>query len=149
MARSSETFSKREKEKLKLQKRKEKEQRKEERKASGNEGKSFEDMLAYVDENGNITSTPPDQTRRKVINEADIDLTSRNKGGIVPPHLRQGTVKFFDTSKGYGFIKDEQSQEEMFFHHSSANFPVAQFDKVTFETEMGPKGMNAVRITKL
>ena len=148
MARSSETFSKREKEKLKLQKRKEKEQRKEERKA-GNEGKSFEDMLAYVDENGNITSTPPDQTRKRVINEADIDLTSRNKGGITPPHVRHGMVKFFDTSKGYGFIKDEQSQEELFFHHSSANFPIAQFDKVTFETEMGVKGMNAVRITKI
>lgn len=146
MARSSETFGKREKEKQKLQKRKEKEQRKEERK--GNESKSFEDMIAYVDEDGNITSTPPDATKKKVIKESEIDLTSRNKGGITPPHVRQGTVKFFDTSKGYGFIKDESSQEEMFFHHSSANFPIAQFDRVTFETEMGVKGLNAVRISK-
>ena len=68
MARGSETFNKRENEKKKAQKRKEKEQRKEERKAS-NQGKSFEDMLAYVDENGNLTSTPPDETKKRVIKD--------------------------------------------------------------------------------
>jgi cold shock CspA family protein len=150
MARSSETFNKRENEKKRLQKRNEKSQRKEDRKA-GKETKSFEEMLAYVDENGNLTSTPPDPlTKKKVINEAEIDLTSRNKGGQTSnPNIRQGTVKFFDTSKGFGFIKDSQSAEEFFFHHSSASFPVAQMDKVTFETEMGPKGPNAVRISKM
>jgi cold shock CspA family protein len=148
MARSSGAFNKRDNEKKKLQKRKEKEQRKEERKASGKEGKSFEDMLAYVDENGNLTSTPPDLTKKKVIKESDIDLTSRNKGGNTPSYMRRGSVKFFDTSKGFGFIKDESSQDEYFFFHSSANFPIAQFDKVAFEIEMGPKGPNAVRITK-
>lgn len=149
MAKSSETFNKKEKEKQKLQKRKEKEARKEERKAAMKEGKSFEDMLAYVDENGNLTSTPPDLSKKKVIKESDIDLTSRNKGGIVAPHQNQGTVKFFDTSKGFGFIKDDQTGDEFFFHHKAANFPIAQLDKVTYETEMGPKGLNAVRIQKL
>lgn len=147
MARSSGTFNKRENEKKRLQKRKEKEQRKEDRKAN-KETKSFEDMLAYVDENGNVTSTPPDLSKRRVINENDIDLTSRNKGGSAPPFHHQGVVKYFDTSKGFGFIKDDQSGEEYFFHHKSANFPIAQLDRVAFETEMGPKGMNAVRITK-
>lgn len=105
--------STRDNEKKKAQKRKEKEQRKEERKASGKEGKSFEDMIAYVDENGNLTSTPPDLTKKKVIKESDIDLTSRNKGGSTPSYVRTGFIKFFDTSKGFGFIKDDQSQRNI------------------------------------
>lgn len=148
MAKSSGTFNKRENEKKRLQKRKEKEQRKEDRKA-GKENKSFEDMLAYVDENGNITSTPPDPTKKKVIDETEIDLTSRNKGGSAAPTQRQGIVKYFDTAKGYGFIRDDQTSEEIFFHYRSADFAIAQNDRVTFETEAGPKGPNAVRISKV
>ena len=60
MAKSQETYSKKEKESKKLKKRKEKEEKKLERKANNNKGKSFEEMLAYVDENGNLSSTPPD-----------------------------------------------------------------------------------------
>ncbi len=149
MAKSSETFNKKEKEKQRQQKKKEKERRKEERNAN-KEGKTFEDMIAYVDENGNFSSTPPDQTRKKVINEADIELTSRNKGGAGAANFtKTGVVKFFDKDKGFGFIKDENTQEEIFFHFRSANFPIAQFDKVTFETQPGPKGLNAVNSVKL
>jgi cold shock CspA family protein len=148
MARSSETFNKRENEKKRLQKQKDKEQRKEERKA-GKQPKSFEDMLAYVDENGNISSTPPDPSKKKIIREADIDLNSRNRGGALPPHQHEGTIKHFDTAKGFGFIKDLQTSEEFFFHFRSANYQVAQGDRVTFKTEMGPKGLNAVQISKV
>jgi cold shock CspA family protein len=147
MAKSSATFNKRENEKRRIQKRKDKEQRKEDRKA-GKETKSFEDMLAYVDENGNLTSTQPDPSKKKVINEAEIDLTSRNKGGALPPAQQQGTVKHYDSGKGYGFIRDTDSGEEFFFHHSGANYPISHGDTVTFETEMGPRGLNAVRISK-
>jgi hypothetical protein len=77
MARPQETFNKKELEKKRLQKRKEKEQRKEERKANAKEGSSLEDMMAYVDENGNISSTPPDPTRRKpTIKTEDIVIGS-------------------------------------------------------------------------
>jgi hypothetical protein len=72
MARPQETFNKKELEKKRLQKRQEKEQRKEERKANANSGKSFEDMIAYVDENGNITSTPPDQTRKNPLKQKTL-----------------------------------------------------------------------------
>lgn len=148
MAKSSETFNKQEKEKKRLQKQKEKEQKKEERKANkGN--KSFEDMIMYVDENGNFTSTPPDLTKKRAVKESDIDLTSKNKGGAQQETTRQGFVKFFEKEKGYGFIKDSQTQDEYFFHHSSANFPIAQSQAVTFELEQGPKGLNAVRINKV
>lgn len=148
MGRSSETFSKREKEKQRAQKRQEKERKKEERKANGGEGKSLEDMMAYVDENGNLTSTPPDQSRKKVIKVSEIDLTSRNKGGSAPGFLRSGFVKFFNEEKGFGFIKDSSSGEEFFFHFQAADFQIKQSDAVTFDTASGPKGQVAVRIVK-
>lgn len=143
---NSETFNKREKEKKRIQRQKDKEQRREERKT--NESKSFEDMIAYVDENGNFSSTPPDDSRKKVIKEADIDLSSRNKGGASVSSIRRGSVKFFERDKGYGFIKDAETQEEFFFHYTSADFDIGQSNAVSFEIERGPKGLNAVRISK-
>jgi hypothetical protein len=65
MARSQASATKKEKEKKKLQKRQDKEQRKQERKANSMEGKPLEEMMAYVDENGNITSEPPDPSKKK------------------------------------------------------------------------------------
>ncbi|MEJ0029872.1 MAG: cold shock domain-containing protein [Bacteroidota bacterium] len=106
-------------------------------------------MIAYVDENGNFSSTPPDVTKKRAVKESDIDLTSKNKGGAGMQDVRTGVVKFFEKDKGYGFIKDSQSQEEYFFHYSSASFQVAQSQAVTFEIESGPKGLNAVRINKV
>jgi hypothetical protein len=73
MARSQASQAKKQKEKLKLQKRKDKEQRKEERKANSLHGKPLEEMLAYVDENGNISTTPPDAPTR----------TSSSTGSVV------------------------------------------------------------------
>ncbi|MDL5044925.1 hypothetical protein QQ054_02570 [Oscillatoria amoena NRMC-F 0135] len=60
MARSKETQGKKENDKKKQKKRKEKEEKREERKANYKKGKSLEEMMAYVDENGNISNTPPD-----------------------------------------------------------------------------------------
>ncbi|MEP6617607.1 MAG: hypothetical protein ABJA57_13550 [Ginsengibacter sp.] len=59
MAKSQETFSKKEKGKKKLKKRQEKQEKMEDRKNNAKKGKSLEEMMAYIDENGNISSTPP------------------------------------------------------------------------------------------
>ena len=59
MAKSQETFSKKEKGKKKLKKRQEKQEKMEDRKTNAKKGKSLEEMMAYIDENGNISSTPP------------------------------------------------------------------------------------------
>src|SRR5690606_26357843 len=104
MGKSQETWNKKENEKKKQKKKKEKEARKEERKASG-KGSSFE--IAYVDEFGNFTSTPPDPSTRTKINEADIQISVPRHAAPSPADLvRQGIVTFFNDSKGYGFIKD-------------------------------------------
>lgn len=146
MAKSQETFSKKEAEKKKLQKRKAKEQRKEERKANAKSG-SLEDMMAYVDEYGNITSTPPDPLKKKSIKVEDIVLGARNNVKADPADaFRTGKVTFFNESKGYGFIKDLKSQESVFVHVNSLTEQIKENDKVSFEVEQGPKGLSAVRV---
>jgi cold shock CspA family protein len=148
MAKSQETFSKKEKEKKKLQKRKEKEQRKEDRKANAKEGSSLEDMMAYVDENGNISSTPPDPLKKRtVIKEGDILLGARNKDSVnTESGVRMGKVTFFNNAKGYGFIKDMKSQESIFVHTNALTMTIKENDTVTFETEMGFKGLTAIKV---
>ncbi|RAU83359.1 cold-shock protein [Pontibacter arcticus] len=147
MGRSQETFSKKEKEKKKLKKRQDKEQKKEERKATP-KGSSMDDMLAYVDEDGNITSTPPDPTKKKkVVKQEDIQIgVSRQEPQDPADLIRKGTVTFFNTSKGYGFIKDHDTQESIFVHQNAIEGPIKENDKVTFEVEKGPKGLNAINV---
>ncbi len=147
MGRSQETYNKKEKEKKRLKKKKEKLQKKEDRKAGFEKGKSLEDMLAYVDEHGNITSTPPDLSKKTQIKAEDIQIgVSRQEPPDPADLIRKGTVTFFNDSKGYGFIKDHETQESIFVHVNGLTEPVKETDKVTFETEMGQKGLNAVKV---
>lgn len=147
MAKSTETFNKKEKEKKRLKKQQEKKEKLEERKANSTK-KSFEDMIAYVDEYGNITSTPPDPTKKTKINAEDIQIGVAKQEPIEHDTVRQGRVTFFNESKGYGFIKDDQTQESIFVHINGLTQPVKENDKVTFETEMGQKGLNAIKVKK-
>jgi cold shock CspA family protein len=150
MARSTETFNKKEKEKKRLKKQKEKREKAEERKDNVVKGKSLDEMMAYVDENGNITSTPPDPTKKKRINTEDIQIATPKQEAIQPGDLiRKGKVTFFNESKGYGFIKDSESQESVFVHINELSEAVVENDKVTFEIEAGQKGMTAVRVKKV
>lgn len=147
MAKSNASFNKREIEKKKEKKRKEKQQRKEERKAMADQSKDFDDMIAYVDEFGNITDTPPDPLDKEKVNIDDIEISVPKKEAVDPADLiRHGVVAHFNQSKGYGFIKDTQTQESIFFHVNGLIDSVAEMNKVTFETEMGPKGLNAIQI---
>lgn len=60
--------------------------------------------------------------------------------------MQTGTVKFFNDSKGFGFIKDSQSNEEIFVHISGLIDDIREDDEVTFETAQGKKGLNAVNV---
>lgn len=139
------TFNKRELEKKREKKRQDKAKKKEDRKANGG-GNSLDDMIAYVDENGMITNTPPDPNNRQEIdvNEISVSTPQREKEEVVP--LR-GRVEHFNSSKGYGFIKDIGSTEKYFFHISNAPEGITEGNIVFFELERGQKGMNAVRIS--
>ncbi len=143
------TFEKREKEKKRQQKHEEKKRKKEERKANS-AGGGLENMMAYVDENGQITSTPPDPNKVRVpIDASTIELGVPKRVEVEVDPLRSGKVDFFDTSKGFGFIKEDSTQERFFVHVSHLSEPVGEGDKVQFEVERGQKGMNAVRVKKV
>lgn len=60
--------------------------------------------------------------------------------------MQEGTVKFFNESKGFGFVKDDQSEKEYFVHISGLVDKVRENDKVTFELKEGKKGLNAVNV---
>ncbi|MFD2512289.1 cold-shock protein [Pontibacter locisalis] len=148
MGRSQETFSKKEKEKKKLRKRKDKEEKREERKANANKGQGLEAMIAYVDEDGNFTSTPPDPKQKKVIIQEDIQIGVPKREDVEPEVVRTGIVAFFNESKGYGFIKDQETQESIFVHVNGLVDAIKENNKVTFEIEVTPKGPNAVKVKK-
>jgi cold shock CspA family protein len=146
LVRSTETFSKKEKEKKRLKKSLDKKEKAEDRKANAVKGKTLEDMMAYIDEYGNITSTPPDPARKLKVNSADIQIAIPKQEDIIQEIVRNGIVGFFNEAKGYGFIKDLQTQESIFVHVNSLTEPIKENNKVTFEIEAGLKGPTAVKV---
>jgi CspA family cold shock protein len=58
----------------------------------------------------------------------------------------QGTVKFFNETKGFGFIKPSDSSEDIFVHTSGLIDEIRENDQVEYEVERGKKGMNAVNV---
>jgi cold shock CspA family protein len=148
MAKSKETFNKKEKEKKKLKQRQDKEEKREERKANNKKGASLEDMMAYIDENGNITSTPPDPQRKKVFRQEDMQIGVPKQVETEEDAQRTGVVTFFNDGKGFGFIKDSVTSESVFVHVNQLSAPIKENDKVTFEVEKGPRGLSAVNVSK-
>lgn len=143
----AETWNKKEREKKKQQNKKEKAERKQERKDNSKQGKSLDDMIAYLDENGNLSSKPPDPRKKVDIKVEDIEIGVRKQEPVNPEDLiRKGTVTFFNDSKGYGFIKDDVTGESVFVHINSLAEAIKEQNKVIFEVEMGPKGSNAVNV---
>jgi len=147
MGKPQQTVNKKEKEKARIKKRKDKQKKKEERKASGSS--SSDEMIAYVDEHGNLTDTPPDPGKRKKIKAEDIPLGTPPREDDDTDTERTGIVTYFDTSKGYGFIRDSESQESFFTHINSHLDSIGERDKVTYRLEQGLKGINAVDVKKV
>ena len=63
--------------------------------------------------------------------------------------MKKGKVKFFNNSKGFGFIKDVESNEEYFVHVSGLIDEITEEDDVNFELQQGKKGLNAVKVKLL
>ena len=142
----SDTWNKKEREKKKIQKKKEKEEKKKERKENAKD-KTFDDMMAYIDHNGNLSATPPDPAKMRIIKLEDIEISVPKQRQMDAAELiRTGTVTFFNEDKGYGFIKDHITQESVFVHVNSLEEAVVEKSKVIFEVQMGPKGANAVNV---
>ncbi|PKP50718.1 MAG: DNA-binding protein [Bacteroidetes bacterium HGW-Bacteroidetes-11] len=148
MARSQQTWNKIENEKKKQKKKKDKAAKKLERSTNTSDGNSLDDMMAYVDEYGRISDTPPDPTAKKiVIKVEDIEVGVRKKEDMDPvDEFRTGIVTFFNDSKGFGFIKDLLTGDSIFVHIKELAEPIKENNKVTFKIERGPKGLSAFEV---
>ncbi len=149
MAKSKETFGKKEKEKKRLKQRQDKQEKMDERKANAKKGKSLDEMMAYIDENGNISSTPPDPKKKKIYKLEDMETGVPKRLEEEPDAVREGIVSFFNNDKGYGFIKDIKTQESIFVHANQLTEPIKENNKVSYQVEQGPKGLNAVSVKKI
>lgn len=152
MSKSQESFNKKEKEKKRLKKQQDKQLKKEERKANNEKGKGLDEMMAYIDEFGNITTTPPDANREvEEIDIEDIQISTlrkeefekENEGEVV---VKKGVITFFNEAKGFGFIRDLKTQESIFVHINGLLSKVKENDIVTYDTTKGPKGLNAINV---
>jgi len=105
-------------------------------------------MMAYVDENGNITNTPPVYRKPTIIQAETIQIATPKQVAEPEDAVKSGIISFFNTSKGYGFIRDLKTQENVFFHINNLTYQAKENDKVNFAVEKGPKGISAVNVTK-
>jgi len=145
MGRSQESFNKKEVRKKKEKKRLDKEKKRLAKKDG--EKSSLDDMIAYVDENGMITDTPPDPTTKTKTKAEDIEISvPKMDDSLKADPIRRGRLTFFNDSKGYGFIRDAMTQESIFVHVNEFQDDIMEGNMVSYEVEKGPKGPAAVRV---
>jgi cold shock CspA family protein len=121
----------------------------EERKNNASKSQNLEDMFAYIDENGNLSSTPPDPKKKKEIALENIQLGA----AIIRQEdeedaRRSGMISSFFQDKGFGFIKDAGNGDNVFVHINDLSFQAKQGDVVSFEIEQTPKGLAAKNVRK-
>ena len=147
MGRSQETFNKKEVRNKKEKKRKEKAAKKQARRDTEKKS-SLDDMIAYVDENGMLTSAPPEPGKKKsTVKLEDIEV-SVPKGNSVADEdpIKKGVVSFFNESKGFGFIKNIDTKQDVFVHINNVIGEIKEGNLVTYEVEMGQRGPTAVNV---
>jgi cold shock CspA family protein len=148
MGRSKETFGKKEVRNKKEKKRKEKEKRRLERKEQGKKA-SFDDMIAWVDENGNIIDTPPDTTEKEEIEVENIEVSVPKAESRINSKIRTGLLKNYDEEKAYGFIIDDKTRESVFVHKNDCLEAIKAGIQVEYEIEKGLKGLKAINVKPL
>jgi cold shock CspA family protein len=146
MGRSQETFNKKEVRNKKEKKRKEKEKKKLKKKENGTKS-SFDDMIAYVDEFGKLSATPPDPDKKIVVIAENIELgATKDDPSQKSDYIRKGVVTFFNDSKGYGFIRDMETRQSVFVHANNLLEVIKENNIVSFEIGKGPKGPTALKV---
>lgn len=137
----ADSFSKKENSKKKIQKQQEKLRRREERKSNNNKGKDLDEMLIYVDKMGNLTElTPAEQ-------EAEAKREHPRGGAALPDSdkIFQGIVSYY-SEKGYGFITENQTKDNLFVHSTDISQVLTQGDKVAYKKQKTAKGLRALEV---
>lgn len=146
MGRSQESYNKKEVRNKKEKKRKDKEKKRLHKKETGKKT-SFDDMIAYVDEFGQITATPPDPDAKVEVEAESIEISiTRNDDVQKNDFVRKGVVSFFNDSKGFGFIRDMENKQSVFVHANNLLEPIRENNIVSFEIGKGPKGPTALKV---
>jgi cold shock CspA family protein len=145
MGKSQETFRKKEVKNRKEKKRKDKAKKKLARKDAP---KSDENgMIAYVDEFGRISSTPPDPMKKLHVNPDTIEIKISRRTEEEPKNTeRTGILTFYNDSKGFGYIKDSETGESVFVHVSEFTEDISLHAKVHFTIGMGNRGPQARQV---
>ncbi|MEM1121168.1 MAG: cold shock domain-containing protein [Bacteroidota bacterium] len=142
----ADSYNKKERDKKRRKKKQEKLERKRQKKEDGVKSAEF----MYVDENGNLTATPPDPAKRRKINAEDIAVSTPKDSDLDPAELvKKGVVKFFNQEKRYGFIEEAISKTDYFVHGDNLIDAIQEKDSVEFELGNGPKGPIAVNVKKV
>lgn len=144
MGRSQETFNKKEVRNKKEKKRKEKVAKRLARKDGDKQ--SMDDMIAYVDENGVLSSAPPEPGTKTEIKLEDIEISVPRGSSIEEDPIKKGLVSFFNESKGFGFIKNMDTKQDVFVHINNVIGEIKEGNLVTYEVEMGQRGPTAVNV---
>ena len=146
MGRSKETFNKKEVRKKQEKKRKDKAARKMARKGNEN-SMDNQDMIAYVDEFGRISSEPPDTSQKAEIKAEDIQVSVPKDSEMdADDFLKTGVVSFFNEQKGFGFIKEKEFKQDVFVHSNDIDGIIKEGNRVTFEMGKGPRGPIALNV---
>src|SRR5688500_5013736 len=135
MGKSQETFTKREREKQKARKQQDKREKMQERKQNKKEGKYLNDMIANLDENGNISATPTDTRKERVCNQEEIQVSVPKQEAIQQTALKTGTINYYNHAKGFCFINDDETKQRVFLHNSQLSTSVMENDRVQYEIE--------------
>lgn len=140
------TFAKKEKEKKKAKKKQDKAQKREERKVVNNKGKTLDDMIMYIDENGNLSKTPIDLSQRR---EIDPDTIQLGATAMPDPDEEFTGIVSFISDKGYGFIVEDGSQANIYLNTQQMLSPLTGKDRVKYNKERTPKGFSALNVQKI
>lgn len=142
----ADSYNKKARQQKRAKKQQDKLERREERKAHNNKGKGMEEMIVYLDENGNFTDVPPEKQHRTEIEVEDIQLGAK-------PEAAQteftGVLTSFFQDKSFGFITEDNTRLSVFVHSNNFSEPIQEKDKVIFEKERTPKGYAAIKVRKI
>jgi len=135
----AQTQQKKENEKKKLQKRKEKEQKREYNKTNNLKGSALEDMYAYVDEYGNISNVPSE--KKYEFKESDLHRKEENLD-----EYSFGKVSYYNEAGKYGFIRNNETMETVYFNYALLGFELRLGDRVKFKFEHKKQGMQVKEV---
>lgn len=101
----------------------------------------------YMGADGQLTTEKPENFMREEVSLDEIQISTPKKEELEQEDpVKIGIVNNFNSDKGYGFIKQKESNDSFFVHINNVEGTIKEGNKVSFEVEKGPKGLVAVKV---